>query len=384
MRIGIDAHGVGGHSLGLGNETYFRNLIAGLLEIDHKNEYHIFINHPEALQELVRNHSNAKTVSLFPRSSWVQRPVSIPIYTWQHGLDLIHVPFIRPPFINAKTVVTVHDANYELFPKDFARLDRWRMKLLVPRSCRKADLIFTVSEFGRRQLHELYDIPLEKIVVTYNAADHLNRGSKSEKEGCLRRLSLPAHFILFVGLIQPKKNLARLVKAFDQVKSRGNYPHHLLLAGKWGWGNRELEKALALAKHREHIQFLGYLSQTEMEAIGPRADLFVFPSLYECFGIPPLEFQRLGVPAMVSNSTCFPEIYGDSVMYCDPMSVDSIADGIERLLSDAPMREEFVKRGFARSRQFSWVKSARIALEAYEKLFYDGVSQESKIVPAHS
>jgi glycosyltransferase involved in cell wall biosynthesis len=384
VKIGIDAHGVGGHSLGLGNETYFRNLIAGLLEIDNRNEYYIFIDHPNAMQKVVRDHCNAKLVSLFPHSQWVQRPFSIPIYAHRHGLDLLHVPFIRPPFTRVKTVVTVHDANYEFYPKDFKWVDRWRMKLLVPVSCRKADLIFTVSEFTRQELHELYHIPLEKIVVTYNAADHINQPSAVADNSLARNMNLPPHYILFVGLIQPKKNLARLVRAFDQVKSRGNYPHLLLLGGTWGWGNKELEETLALAKHRDQIRFLGYLSREKIEAVLPTADLFVFPSVYESFAIPPMEAQRLGVPALVSNSTCFPEIYGDSVMYCDPLSVDSITNGIERLLSDAPLRAELVKRGFARSRRFSWAKSAEIALEAYEKVFHDGIEREREVVPARS
>jgi glycosyltransferase involved in cell wall biosynthesis len=368
MRIGIDAHGVGGHSLGLGNETYFRNLIAALLAIDRSNEYHIFINHPKAMEEIVRGHPNAKLVSLFPSSQWIQRPLSIPLYASRHKLDILHVAFIQPPFTGTKTVITVHDASYELRPKDYRWIDRWRMKLLVPGSCRRADLVFTVSEHARREINEWYGIPLEKIVVTHNAADHAevpkNGGQSSPPWGD----DLSAPYILFLGLIQPRKNLVRLVEAFERFKNRLNLPHHLVIAGKWGWGNGELQRTLEGLKHRDHIHFTGYVPMAEMDRIMGNAALFAFPSLYESFAIPPMEAQRLAVPALVANNTCFPEIYGDSVIYCDPFSVDSIADGIARGIQDSTLRAELVKRGLAKVLEFSWAKSAQIALNSYESL----------------
>lgn len=378
MRIGIDAHGVGGHSLGLGNETYFRNLILSLLAIDDHNEYHIFINHPEAMEDCVRPYPNARLVSLFSRSQWVQRPVSIPLYAKKHALDLVHVAFIRPPFISCKTVITVHDASYELRPSDYHWLDRWRMKLLVPASCRQADLIFTVSENARREIHEWYGIPLEKIVVTYNAADHVTQRRKRQEDPLSVMKALPTPYILFLGLVQPRKNLVRLVEAFDLLKSRTDVPHHLAIAGKVGWGNSELQQALSRLKHRDHIHLLGYVPLTDIDKVMREAELFVFPSLYESFAIPPMEAQRLAVPALVANNTCFPEIYGDSVAYCDPMSVDSIADGMAKTLFDTPFRAQLVTRGLQRVRRYSWANTARVALNAYESLFQYAVNTESE------
>jgi glycosyltransferase involved in cell wall biosynthesis len=368
MKIGIDAHGVGGHSLGMGNETYFRNLIHALLAIDQRNEYHIFINHPEAMEEVVRDHPNANLVSLFPHSQWVQRPLSIPLYVSKHKLDIVHVAFISPPFTRCKTVITVHDTSYELRPKDYRWLDRWRMKLLVPGSCRRADLIFTVSEHARREINEWYGIPLEKIVVTHNAADHVKQRNNGGGKIPAFRADLPTPYMLFLGLIQPRKNLVRLVEAFDRVKSRLDLPHHLVIAGRWGWGNGELKRTLGRLKHRDRIHFVGYVPLTEIDKLMRDAALFVFPSLYEAFAIPPMEAQRQSVPALVANNTCFPEIYGDSVIYCDPLSINSIADGIARGLQDSALRAELVKRGFEKVREYSWAKTARIALDAYESL----------------
>lgn len=366
MKIGIDAHGVGGHSLGLGNETYFKYLILNLLALDQHNEYHIFVNQPEAMAADVRPYPNAKLVSLYPKTQWLQRPVSIPIYARTQQLDIVHVPFVRPPFTGAKTVITVHDINYEVFPKDFTFIERWRMKTLIPPSCKHADLIFTVSEWAREQLHKLYRVPYSKIVVTPNAADHLQRRPVGGAD--ISRLQLPDKFILFAGMIQPKKNLSRLVKAFDLLKSRTDLPHHLVLAGTWGWNNTELESVLAAVRHRQFVHLPGYLTHAELEAVMPRADAFAFPSLYESFGIPPMEAQRFGVPALVSNSTCFPEVYLDTAVYCDPHSVESIADGLERILRDPELRDILNARVPENMRRYSWKKTAEIALDSFMRL----------------
>ena len=373
LRIGIDAHGVGGHSKGHGNETYFKNLIVNLLAIDDHNEYHIFVNHPESLEGPLAGRMNAKRVALFPHNQWIQRPVSIPLYVRKHNLDLVHFPFIRPPFVKAKTVVTVHDIFYEVYPEYFRAIDRWRMKWLVPRSCVKADCVFTVSEHARKQIHEMYGTPLEKIVVTYNAADQFQRRATSPPPS--RKLDLPQHFLLYIGQIQPKKNLVRLVQAFDRVKSRLDIPHHLVLGGAMGWKNQELMKVMKHLPNRDKIHFTGYVSEADVKAILPRAELFVFPSVFESFGIPPLEAQQFRIPALVSNSTCFPEIFGDSVHYCDPLDVESIARGMEQLLLDKNLRESMVRRGSEWAKRYTWQNSARIALDAYRNVCAKGESR---------
>lgn len=365
LKIGIDAHGVGGHSQGLGNETYFKNLICGLLSIDPINEYHLFVNHPDALRPLVEQYPNAKLVSLFPHTQWIQRPVSVPWYANRAGLDVVHFPFICPPFLGARSIVTVHDIFYEVYPQYFRTVDRLRMQRLVPRNCARADLVFTVSEYARQQIHEIYKTPLDKIVVTYNASDQFG---KSNLMGVPRALDLPEKFILYLGLIQPKKNLVRLVEAFDRAKSHSEFPHHLVLAGTWGWGNDELARVLAKLRHRDQIHFIGYLSERDIQAVLGKADGFVFPSIYESFGIPPLEAQQLRVPVMVSNSTCFPEVFGDSALACDPWDVDSIASGISRLVLDSKLRAELIVRGMERAKRYSWAKTARVALSAYERV----------------
>jgi glycosyltransferase involved in cell wall biosynthesis len=380
MKIGIDAHGVGGHSLGAGNETYFGNLIPELLELDQEHEYHCFVNHPAALASVVQKYSNVRVVSLRPHTQWLQRPFSLPLYARRHALDLVHVPFIRPPFSGAKTVITVHDANYEFYPQDFRMLERLRMKTLVPPSCRRADLIFTVSEFTKCELVATYGIPPEKVVVTYNAASHFGDRARLPGGQLVRTFDLPKPFVLFVGTIQPKKNLARLVAAFDRVKRRTSLPHHLVVAGPWGWRNSELNQTLEKLQYRDQIHFPGYVNAAEVRSLMRNAELFVFPSLYESFGIPPLEAQAVGTPVLVSNTTCFPEIYADSAAYCDPYHIDDMADQMQRLLRDSALRAGLVRRGLAQSRRYSWRKTAEIVLAAYNNVLGIGQSQTGAAV----
>jgi glycosyltransferase involved in cell wall biosynthesis len=210
-------------------------------------------------------------------------------------------------------------------------------------------------------------VPPGKVVVTYNAPDH-RAASDSAPGRALAELGIRPPFVLFAGAIQPKKNVARLVRAFDALLDRRDVPHQLVLAGRWGWGNSDLEAALAGMRHRERVHLTGYLSDAELAGAMRAAEAFAFPSLYECFGIPPMEAQRLGTPCLISNSTCFPEIYGDSALMCDPHSVDSISEALERMLLDAGLRSELRERGLRRSAQFTWKNSARIALAAYYRV----------------
>ncbi len=382
IRIGIDAHGAGGHSFGLGNETYCLNLIRGLLDIDGENEYHVFADHPEHVQAYLGERPNLKLASFAFRSQWLQRPLSVPLYAHQRRLDVLHVPFVRPFFTRARVVVTVHDTSYEVLPDLYRRSETLRMKLLVPWSCRRADMIFTVSEYARQQIHSCYGVPVEKIVVTYNAADHM--AAARERMPQLSGFSLPRPYLLYCGLIQPRKNIVRLIEAFDRFKSRTGLPHDLVLAGKVGWHSGELEQKLAALRHRDSIRFLGYVDPLPLARLFAGAELFVFPSIFESFAIPVLEAQIMGVPALAAEGTCFPEVFGDSVHYCDPLNVDSIAAGIEMLVRDAVLRAELVRRGAQRAQRYSWRSSAQIALDAYRELAGVGVPSLSARTPTAS
>jgi glycosyltransferase involved in cell wall biosynthesis len=203
------------------------------------------------------------------------------------------------------------------------------------------------------------------MVVTYNAADHTGPSSYGPWPAPDYLAGTP--YILYVGLVQPRKNLARLVEAFGRLRDRG-LPHHLVIAGRRGWGNEALDAAVARSAHRDAIHFPGYVAHDRFSGLMSNASAFVFPSEFESFGIPPMEAQRWGVPALVSDNTCFPEIYGDSVAYCDPLSVDAIAEALHALLTDDERRTALRVAGLERSRRYTWRQTAAVALEAYQRL----------------
>lgn len=366
MRIGIDAHGVGGHSLGHGNETYFRYLIESLLELDADHEYHLFANHPEELEAVAAGRPNVQLVSLWPATQWIQRPISLPWYAARHGLDIVHTPFVRPPLSRARTVVTVHDVCFEDFPEHFTRLERWRMRALVPASCRRADRILTVSEYAKAQILRHYDVPPHKVVVTYNAAEHLRPAAgiaaPERPDGFASR-----PFIFYVGMIQSRKNLTRLVQAFEILRDRG-LPHHLVLGGTMGWNTQALVAHVERSSHRDAIHFPGYIHHHTLGRWLAHADVFAFPSLFESFGIPPMEAQQWGTPAVVSDNTCFREIYRDSAEYCDAADPASIADAIARVIGDPTLRARLREAGHRNSARFSWQRTAELTLRTYEEL----------------
>lgn len=167
---------------------------------------------------------------------------------------------------------------------------------------------------------------------------------------------LPEHFVLFVGNFNPRKNLERLIRAFDRAKEEG-IPHQLVIAGEQGW-KFDRDRALQRTKHSEDIRFIGYVPDEDMPALYSAADLFVFPSLYEGFGIPVLEAQACGTPVLTSNGSALPEVGGEGAVYVDPYNIDDISNGILRSLQDATLAENLSKKGLENVQRFSWKKSA--------------------------
>ena len=236
------------------------------------------------------------------------------------------------------------------------------MKLLVRNGCRVADRIFTVSHFAARQLREIYGVPEEKLVVTYNAVE---APAASESFQPQPEAWSQAPFLLYLGVIQPRKNLSRLIKAFEFLVEHHGLKHHLVIAGKNGWRTEDFDGSLVKSPIRHRIHRLGYVPAPVATSLLTRASAFVFPSLFEGFGLPVLEAQRAGTPAVVASSSCFAEIFGDSVQYCDPTEPESIGRAILEVVSDEQLRRRLIARGTDRSNLYSWDSTAATVLDSY-------------------
>ena len=268
------------------------------------------------------------------------------------------VPFFLPESCTVIPLVT--DLAVFRMPEAYqaSRVLWWRLQYRYLK--RRAAHYFAISQYTKRDIQELLHIPEEKITVLYDACSQAMHPvtDQAEFKSLRDRYGLPERFVLFVGNSNPRKNLRRLMEAFDRVKDRTDLPHQLIIAGEQGW-KFSREQALSGLKHPESIRFIGFVPDEQMPALYSAAEMFAFPTLYEGFGIPVLEAQACGTPVMTSSCTALPEIGGDAAVYTEPDDVNDIAVKLERLMQEPTLRAELREKGFENVKRFSWEASAR-------------------------
>jgi glycosyltransferase involved in cell wall biosynthesis len=230
-----------------------------------------------------------------------------------------------------------------------------------------------ISEFTKRDMVELLGISAQDIDVVYTAShEDFCRVSDGRTQAAVReKYALPERYILFVGNFNPRKNLSRLIRAFDAFKRRSGLPHKLVIAGEHGW-KFDKEEALSDIGHMADILFLGFVADADMPALYSMAELFAFPTLYEGFGIPVIEAQRCGTPVLTSNVSALPEVAGDGAFYVDPYDIDAISAALESILSDDALARELAAKGTINAKRFSWQTSARQLNDIIESVINDG------------
>lgn len=264
--------------------------------------------------------------------------------------------YIVPPGVTGKVITVVHDMTYFRYPETMDRRNLLRLRQGLRRSVECSDRIIAVSEFSRDELSALMGIPKERISVVPCAP--------SLVEGCAPfdtltdKFHLRRPFLLYVGTIEPRKNLARLIRAFERLKTEHSIPHQLVLAGGKGWSTEEIYQSAEASPYRKEILFPGFISDKEKNALYRQADVFVFPSLYEGFGIPPLEAMVWGCPVVCSRAASLPEIVGEAAELVRPLDEADIANGIWKVLSDREYAAQLVKKGHDQVKKFTWEASA--------------------------
>lgn len=242
----------------------------------------------------------------------------------------------------------------------------WQLQYRYVR--RRADRFLAISEFTKNEMVKLWNIPADKIdVVPCACSDNFRREENAQRLQAMReKYRLPEQFVLFVGNFNPRKNLKRLIKAFDLAKSEKQFPHQLIIAGEQGW-KFDRQEAVDGCRFAADVRFIGFVPDEDMAALYSAASLFVFPSLYEGFGIPVLEAQLCGAPVLTSNLSSLPEVGGDGAYYVDPYSEEEIAAGIARLLTEPKLAQRLTQLGRENAARFSWEKSAACLEAAIEK-----------------
>jgi glycosyltransferase involved in cell wall biosynthesis len=284
------------------------------------------------------------------------------------GVDLFHATeHLLPRFSSVLTVFTLHDLIFLFHPETHKPLNRWFLTLMMPRFLRAADAVIAVSECTKRDAIRFYGIPEEKITVIYEGVNPRFRPASPEAIAAVRaRYNLPEHFILYVGTIEPRKNLTALLEAFHHLLA--THDLRLVFVGKKGWLYEGFFRRLRELGLEDRVIFTGYVPDEDLPAIYSAADLFVFPSLYEGFGLPVLEAMACGTPVVCSNTSCLPEVAGDAALLVDPADVRALAGAMERALTDEALRVTLRARVMGKARGFTWEQAAQKTLMVYQAL----------------
>jgi glycosyltransferase involved in cell wall biosynthesis len=364
MRIAIDARKL--RDFGIG--TYLRNILIELSRLDRETDY-IVLCRPDDVESGDVLGRNFRMVPETAPTYSIAEQFRIPLSLARERVRLVHEPhYVLPPLVRCRSVVTIHDCIHLMFPQYLpSKLAHVYAKGSMWAAAHKADRILTVSEASKRDILRFFDVPPEKVAVIYNAIDErfLAPANAERMELVRQRYQLDHPFVLYVGNIKPHKNIERLIDAFGRARSQCPDDLKLVIIGDEISKYPGLRQSVHKHKLDKHVRFLGFQPMETLAAFYRLARAFVFPSLYEGFGLPPLEAMACGSPVVTSNVSSLPEVAGGAALLVDPYDADAIAGGIVQAVTDETLRADLITRGLDRARSFSWPQSVRKIHEIY-------------------
>jgi glycosyltransferase involved in cell wall biosynthesis len=366
MRIGLDTHAIGAR--GTGNRSYIAGLMKGLTSIDQSNEYVFYVAKHDSIYASFLNKPNVHLESI-SRSAVGRLLFSLPVAALRHPVDILHVLYLPPLFWRSALIVTIHDLCFEHYPETFPWQELVFARRLLYWGAKHADSIITISEFSKQDIIRSANVPHDKVVVIPLSASE-NFYSPVEPSAILairQKYQLPADFVLFVGRTDdPRKNVEKIIRAYALLRNDGRIQHRLVIAGRHGPHTATLIRMVGSLGLDGEVSFPGIIPDDDLPALMAAADVFVYPSLFEGFGIPVLEAMACGTPVITSDRTSLPEVAGDAASIVSPDNVEQLAQAIESLINDRDLRTRLAQAGKARARLFSWARTARSTLDVYE------------------
>lgn len=369
--ITIDARMLNASGIG----TYILNILPQIIS-----------SFPDAGINLLGNQSALRKLSPANNSNVMLTDAVSPVYSITEQIELFRKTpgqvslfwsphYNIPLFIRAKKrLVTIHDVNHLVFLDRLNLQQKIYAKFMINLAVKFSDTIITVSDFSKSEIAKRTKVDEEKITVIHNGINTElfktldNQQSVDTKD----KFGLPDKFILFVGNVKPHKNLRRLLMAYEVMYNRGLEDHYLVIAGeKEGFitGDKEIFSIVHNNQDlKERVRFSGYVDNADLPILYNAASVFVFPSLYEGFGLPPLEAMACGCPTVVSNAASLPEVCGDAAYYVDPNDTESISEGMYKILTDNSLRQHLIKKGLERAKLFSWKKSGGDHIKVFEEI----------------
>lgn len=284
-------------------------------------------------------------------------------------LDILHCPFPwAAQNLPCKLVVTIHDVAYSRYPENMTGWMSFSMNKMIPRTLKRADKIIANSQFTKLEYLELYPwLNENQIIVTHLGTNSMfTMVAKESLHDIQLKYSITSRFILSVCTLEPRKNLKRLLQAFALVKDK--IDHDFILAGAYGWKNKELYSIINSLGIASRVKFIGHVPLNDLVKLYNLADMFAYVSIYEGFGIPPLEAMACGCPVISSNNTSLPEVVGDAAYKIDPFEMEDIANAIQTLANDEDLKKKYSEQGLVQAKIFSWEKCAQQTLEVYQTL----------------
>ena len=404
LHVAISAHllasrGAAGYR-GAGIHTYIDNLLAHLPHVDPGVRYTVYTNAQPPIDARIRP-AWLPTAKPLMRILWEQ--LAQPLALRRDRPDVLHAAaFVAPLASSCPNVVTVYDLSFAVFPKLFRGLNQAYLRIFTRRSVRRARCVIAISEHTRRDVHRLYGVPRDRIDVACPGVDARFRPLPREQvEAFRRKHSLPERFFLHVGTLEPRKNLGRLIDACGEleigdISSRSGVERdwrrkspkrsgagleigdwRLVLVGGKGWMVDDLSARVKRHGLEQRVTFAGYAPAEELPLWYNAATAFVYPSLYEGFGMPPLEAMACGAPVIASSAASLPEVVGDAGLVVAPEDVQGLAQAMRRVWRDEGLRGDLSRRGVERARRFTWEATARATVESYRRALGNASSSSS-------
>jgi glycosyltransferase involved in cell wall biosynthesis len=374
MKIGIDIRLIGKNRTG--DEVYFFNLIKNLVKIDKLNEYYLFIDrNPKNNSGLAREieklnlSSNFKFIYLNSPNRFWWNLWALANYLKSYPVDLFHTQYIAPFWLpkNIRLILTIHDISFNYFPQYIKKSDLFFLKTLIPQSIRRADKIITVSKAEKNNIIDFYKILPQKVDFIYNGVDFekfSHKFSDEEKEHVRKKYDLPEKFLLYIGTLQPRKNIPVLIEAIKSSDIK------LVLAGNRSAHNfdKKIDGAVEENDLGKKVIFPGWIDEADKPILLQMAICFVLPSLYEGFGLPIVEAMAAGVPVVCSDIPVFREIGGGAALFCNPKNSIDFAENISKIINDQSLKEKLVQSGTETAKKYNWQETAQKTLETYKSL----------------
>lgn len=371
MRIALDARPLAGPRTGIGR--YMEGILLGLLPRLELEEFALCSPRDLVLSEMLRRDNRVRAIVQkgWKGNLWLQ--IALPRLLQTRKVDLFHgTLFLLPILSSCPQVLNVYDLTLYRYPGSMEWKNLCLLRLLLPASLRKAKKIVTLSEFVRREIGAMWPALAEKVVVI-PGAPYLERTCREKLPGpdrkrVLRRYGLLDPYILFVGTLEPRKNIEKMLDAYFLLEKMGVTGRQMVLVGPSGWGLGPIQRALENSSRAACIRWLGYVPDEDLAVLYQEAELFLYLSVYEGFGFPPLEAMAAGTCVVASDRASLAECLGDAAVLVDPLNVEEVAEAIRSLLADEDYRREVAEKGRIHAGRFSWEKSAEKTAQVYNGL----------------